>query len=256
MKLVFSNNEHPQLLLGAGANRIGSAPDGAAVLAADGMPALAYEVVLGGSGVQLRVPAGGAVEVNGRPVQGVIALRDGDRIGAAGVEAKLVAMEAARGVAADADGEDDDGATRVRTALPRFVLRGVSGPVFGKVFPLVAPTVVGRAPECDITINADEISRRHVQLRPMADSVAVEDLGSSNGTFVDGKRVQQGFLAPGAELRLDTVRFVLVAPGTELSGLRPAIEEPVERGSGLAWLGVAIVVAVLAAAAWFGLGGG
>ncbi len=254
MKLVFSNNEHPQLLLGAGANRIGSAADGAAVIAREDMPALAYEVVLGGTGVQLRVPTGGVVEVNGRAVQGAIALRDGDRIGAAGVEAKLVAMDVARGVAGQAEGEEDDGATRVRSALPRFVLRGVSGPVFGKVFPLVAPTVIGRAPECDITINADEISRRHVQLRPLADSVAVEDLGSSNGTFVDGKRVQQGFLGPGAELRLDTVRFVLVAPGTELSGLRPAIEEPVERGSGLAWFGVAVVVAVLAAAAWFGFG--
>ena len=49
-----------------------------------------------------------------------------------------------------------------------------------------------------------------------ADGVMVEDLGSANGTFVANQRVQQSaLLKPGEELRLDTVRFQLVAPGMD-----------------------------------------
>mgnify|MGYP000976121287 FL=1 len=45
----------------------------------------------------------------------------------------------------------------------------------------------------------------------------MEDLGSSNGTYINNKRVQHGFLNPGDELRLDAVRFILVAPGMEMN---------------------------------------
>lgn len=44
----------------------------------------------------------------------------------------------------------------------------------------------------------------------------VEDLGSANGTWINDKRVHTGMLSPGDELRLDTVRFLLVAPGTHV----------------------------------------
>jgi pSer/pThr/pTyr-binding forkhead associated (FHA) protein len=40
----------------------------------------------------------------------------------------------------------------------------------------------------------------------------VEDLGSTNGTFINGKRVQRGFAAPGDEIGFDTLRFRLMAP--------------------------------------------
>ena len=39
--------------------------------------------------------------------------------------------------------EEDAGATRVRPAVPKFVLRGVSGAVFGKVYPVAGPVVIG-----------------------------------------------------------------------------------------------------------------
>jgi pSer/pThr/pTyr-binding forkhead associated (FHA) protein len=66
-------------------------------------------------------------------------------------------------------------------------------------------------------VPADEISRRHALIKPTPEGLSVEDLGSSNGTFINGKRVQHGFLNPGDELRLDAVRFILVAPGMEMA---------------------------------------
>ncbi|MCD9008084.1 FHA domain-containing protein [Luteimonas sp. XNQY3] len=221
MKLVFPNGEHGQVLLRAGVNRIGSAPGGAVVIAGDGIRALHCEIHVTGTGANLQVPQGGGpVCVNGMPVSNIMALRIGDQIAIGDIIATFALVEPARsasgsGVVQDAD--EDTGATRVRMAVPRFVLRGVSGAVSGKMFPVAGPVVIGRAPECDITVHADEISRRHARVKPVGDGLAVEDLDSSNGTYINGRRVQQGFLDPGDELRLDAVRFMLIAPGMETS---------------------------------------
>lgn len=222
MKLVFPNGEHPQVLLSHGVNRIGSAGEGAVLLHAEGVVAQHCEIHVTSTGANLQVPAeGGPVTVNGKPVADIMALRAGDMIGIGPVQARFAIVEVARSASPAAgraaDENDDNGATRVRMALPKYMLRGVSGAVFGKVFPVHSPVVIGRAAEADISVAAEEISRRHALVKPTADGLSVEDLGSSNGTFINGKRVQQGFLKPGDELRLDSVRLILIAPGMEMA---------------------------------------
>jgi pSer/pThr/pTyr-binding forkhead associated (FHA) protein len=225
MKLVFPNGEHPQVLLNPGINKIGSARDGTIVIERPGILPLHCEIHQSGIGVNLQVPAGvGSVLVNDKPVREMIALRAGDTIAIGSVIARVAAPDAPRpsatGTTGTFDPADDSGATRMRMAVPKFILRGVSGPVFGKMYPVAGPTVIGRAPECGIPVTVDEISRRHVELKPVADGLSVEDLGSANGTYVNGQRVQKGFMKPGDELRLDAVRFILVAPGQEVASTR------------------------------------
>jgi pSer/pThr/pTyr-binding forkhead associated (FHA) protein len=221
MKLVFPNGEHAQALLGSGVNRIGTLSEGAVVLTEPGIAPVHCEIHVTSSGANVQVPAGGGpVTVNGKPVSDIMALRTGDQLGLAQVMAKFVVVEAAHSAPAPGvvPGSDEDpGATRVRLAVPKFVLRGVSGAVFGKVFPVAGPVVIGRAAECDIAVQADEISRRHAVVKPTSDGLSVEDLGSSNGTFINARRVQQGFLNPGDELRLDAVRFIVLAPGLDMA---------------------------------------
>ncbi len=232
MKLVFPNGEHAQVLLSSGVNRVGSGPDNAVVLADPAVGELHCEIHVTGTGANLQVPAGGGpVSVNGKPVPDIMALRAGDQIGFGPIMARFAVVEAARsGPAAGAD--EDSGATRVRLAVPKYVLRGVSGAVFGKVFPVAGPVVIGRAPECDISVHAEEISRRHALVKPTQDGLSVEDLGSSNGTYINAKRVQQGFLNAGDELRLDAVRFIVVAPGQEMAqqATRQLPSEPAAAG--------------------------
>jgi len=263
MKLVFPNGEHPQVLLNPGINRIGSAPDNTVVLDRPSVAPLNCEIYVSGIGVNLQVPHGvGAVLVNDKPVREMIALRAGDTIGVGGIVMRFAAMDAPRPVpigggagSFDPGQGDDSGATRMRAAVPKFLLRGVSGPVFGKIYPVTGPTVIGRAPECGIPVTVDEISRRHVELKPVADGVSVEDLGSANGTYINGQRTQKGFMKPGDELRLDAVRFMLVAPGQEVAATRKLDATSAgasgSRGSGkLIGLVVAGVV-IVAIAAWF-----
>jgi hypothetical protein len=219
MKLVFPNGEHGQVLLNPGVNRVGSSAEAAVVLTMPGILPLHCEIHVTQTGANLQVPVGaGPVEVNGKLVTDLMALRSGDNLTIGSVQARFLVVEVAKSVAvASGNPDEDSGATRVRMAVPKYVLRGVSGAVFSKVFPVNGPVVIGRAAECDISVPADEISRRHALVKPTPDGLSVEDLGSSNGTFINSKRVQHGFLNPGDELRLDAVRFILVAPGMEMN---------------------------------------
>jgi pSer/pThr/pTyr-binding forkhead associated (FHA) protein len=218
MKLVFPNGEHGQVFLSPGANKVGSDIDNAVVLNRPGILPVHCVIHITGTGANLQVPGGaGPVTVNGKPVPDIMGLRSGDSIAFGNVQAKFAVVEETKfGGGGFGDAADDTGATRVRMAIPKFVLRGVSGAVFSKVFPVAGPVVIGRAPECDISVPADEMSRRHALVKPTPDGLQVEDLGSSNGTYINNKRIQTGFLGPGDELRLDAVRFILVAPGMEI----------------------------------------
>ena len=261
MKLVFPNGEHPQVALNPGINKIGSSKDGTVVIERPGVAPLHCEIHQSGIGVNLQVPAGAPpVMVNDKPVREMIALRPGDTIAIGPVIARVAPPDPVRpassGSTGSFDPDADSGATRMRMAVPKFILRGVSGPVFGKMFPIAGPTVIGRAPEVGIPVTVDEISRRHVELKPVQDGLSVEDLGSANGTYVNGQRVQKGFMKPGDELRLDAVRFMLVAPGQEVTAARKpdATSSAGAAASGGNGKMIGIIVAVVVAvvvAGWF-----
>jgi pSer/pThr/pTyr-binding forkhead associated (FHA) protein len=73
----------------------------------------------------------------------------------------------------------------------------------GKKIRLHKPvTLVGRAPECAVLVRAADVSKHHCQIRIETGQVVVEDLGSANGTYINGQRIQTGFLQDGDELRI------------------------------------------------------
>ena len=255
MKLLFPNGEHPQVLLSDGANRGGSARDAQGVLNQPGVAAQHCEIQVQGENATLTVrdPAN-AVSVNGRPVEGTLSVRPGDLLGFGAVQARIVAVEKVVATVQRAAAVDDSSSTRVRIAVPRFVLRGVSGAAFGKTYPVPGPVTIGRQQDCDIAVASEEISRRHAMVKPTPDGLMVEDLGSANGTFINGKRVQTGLMRPGEELRLDTIRFLLVAPGMEIPATqRPSGPDASAGGGSKAGMivGVVVVLAAVAAAVWF-----
>jgi hypothetical protein len=71
-----------------------------------------------------------------------------------------------------------------------LTLRLISGPAAGLAVEIDREIVLGRE-GADVVIADPELSRRHVALRPVGDGVEVEDLGSRNGTFVDGRRISR-----------------------------------------------------------------
>ncbi len=89
--------------------------------------------------------------------------------------------------------------TTVASGLPSLVLINEGG----KQVRLSSPTtVIGRAPECDMVIKASDVSKRHCRILLSANQVVIEDLGSSNGTFVNGEQIERVRLRDGDELEL------------------------------------------------------
>jgi pSer/pThr/pTyr-binding forkhead associated (FHA) protein len=249
MKLVFPGGEHPQVLLGPGVNRIGSDPQATIVIDRPGVRPQHCELHVTAHGVTLHVPQGTTVSVNGRAVDGLIALRPDDSVAFDRVLARLSALETAKPIlghgAMPVPANDDPGATAVRPVLPKYVLRCVSGQGFGRSYPLIGPTVVGRAPECALRLDESGLSRQHARLVPTGDGVQVEDLGSTNGSFINGKRVQRGFARPGDEIGFDALRFRVTSPGQQ--DAVSAKPEPVPRPAISPWVWVGLATVGLAA---------
>jgi adenylate cyclase len=69
--------------------------------------------------------------------------------------------------------------------------------------------VVGRADDCDLPLADSTVSRRHAELDLTPSGVRLRDLGSSNGTFLDGQRVSEAVARPGSRISFGRVGFEL-----------------------------------------------
>jgi pSer/pThr/pTyr-binding forkhead associated (FHA) protein len=74
-------------------------------------------------------------------------------------------------------------------------------------------TVIGRRQDCDLMIPLGEISRKHCRIIREADTLRLEDMGSSNGTFHNGRRVQEAVLSAGDTIQVGPVAFVVQIDG-------------------------------------------
>jgi len=265
MKLLFPNGEHAPVELDSGRAMLGSAADAGIVLMVPGIAPHHAEIEFLGATAKLTLShPDNPVTLNGKAVSGTVELKPGDLVTFAGVRARAVAVEKASSAVAPRPRDvevDDDGRTKVRVALPKYVLRGVSGVTFGKIFPLQTTAVIGRQSECEISIPSEEVSRRHAELRVTPDGIMVEDLGSSNGTYINDRRITRHLMKAGDELRLDTIRFLLLAPGQEMGQASTRSDAPASptpssgssarKGSrtGLMWAVVAVAVLSLSAVA-------
>lgn len=219
-------------------------------------------------GVWLTVPEGGrSVHVNGREVRRMAMLRLGDAIFVEGTQMRLVA---ARPPGDPPDGWRDGGDGEGADA--RIVLRGVGGRYHGRSFTLERPRLVGRAAEADIRIDEPAFADRHARMEIFRGEVVLRDLGSAEGSEVNGEVVRDALLRPGDQVVFDAHhRFVVEAPAraaaaagdaaNEAGHVGGALEEQVARpaaGSALRlpWLLLAALVlaGLLAALLLFGAG--
>ncbi len=103
-----------------------------------------------------------------------------------------------------------------RFSITAEVVEGVDAVAFaelvlpdgGRVPVGADPVVIGRLPECTIVLGDPNVSRRHAELRRVGDSVVVTDLGSTNGTRVNGTTVREQHLASGDEVSVGSTTLV------------------------------------------------
>ena len=83
-----------------------------------------------------------------------------------------------------------------------------------KVFPLPSSiTVIGRRHDCDLCIPLMPVSRRHCQLSLNNETLKIRDLGSRNGTYLNGKRIDEATVQPGDYIKIGPLTFAFQING-------------------------------------------
>jgi pSer/pThr/pTyr-binding forkhead associated (FHA) protein len=221
MRLHFPNREHDDVLVAHGETSIGAAADNALVLDRPGIAPHHAAISVGDRGFVLSVPDPNArVHVNARPVREKAILRLGDVVSLDTLQFMLkpdrdasIRTDVPAASLATPRPAGADVATRTRALPPKAVLRGVSGSYFGKIVPLRGRLVIGRGSDCDLVLDEPEMSRRHAVIENSGDGMFLRDLGSANGTFVNGVQVRNAILHPDDQIAFDQNRFLLEAPG-------------------------------------------
>jgi hypothetical protein len=104
-----------------------------------------------------------------------------------------------------------------------FQLRFEGGDRHGQVVPIPrSGLLVGRRSGNDLQLDQPSVSGRHALVRPDGDQVFVEDLGSTNGTRVDGQKVERSVLRPGARIVFGDVAFSFVGSAPSTAAPAPA----------------------------------
>jgi pSer/pThr/pTyr-binding forkhead associated (FHA) protein len=86
----------------------------------------------------------------------------------------------------------------------------VEGPGAGRQVPLDRPVEIGREEGADVVLDDELVSRRHVRVTPEDTAVIVEDLGSLNGSFVNGEEIHaRTRMSPGDQLLVGVTMFEL-----------------------------------------------
>jgi pSer/pThr/pTyr-binding forkhead associated (FHA) protein len=123
---------------------------------------------------------------------------------------QLAAMEA--GVSPD----EQEAIAALPSGSALLVVR--RGPNVGARFLLdTDSTVAGRHPDADIFLDDVTVSRRHAEFSRVGNTFQVHDLGSLNGTYFDGVRIESALLSDGAEVQVGKFRLTFYASRLDLA---------------------------------------
>jgi FHA domain len=108
-------------------------------------------------------------------------------------------------------------------------LRVTSGSASGRSIELDRDLVIGRE-GADLTIDDDpEMSRRHASVRPVDGGVEVEDLGSTNGTFVNGRRITEAVtLSTSGTIKVGTCEIAIDLPAVDVTAPRQVVPQGID----------------------------
>jgi pSer/pThr/pTyr-binding forkhead associated (FHA) protein len=207
LKLRFKNNKHNAVWLVEPKVTIGRAQKNDMVVDDASVAELHAEIHVDHEALLLKVISPEQpVRVNETAVTKSLALKVNDVLTLGKVQLQVV----------DPKQEPKAIPTLVRTETTGWTLKANHSALANKVFNVASHTVVGRASDCDIVLAAAHLSRRHAELTVKDGLLYVKDLGSANGTYLNGAQVTEARVKRGDELRFDTLSFGVVGPADDM----------------------------------------
>lgn len=215
LKIRFKDNKYNAVWLVEPKITIGRSATNALVLDDPLVSDIHMEVLVDNEHLTLRnlVPLQ-PVLVNGQSVTGACELKPDDSITIGAIE--LVVIDPKR----EARAVSEDVATVTQLRAPKlsgWSLKANHSALANRVFPLKEVNIIGRSSECDISLAAAHLSRRHAQLSIIDGMLFVKDLDSANGTFLNGNRVAEARVKRGDELRFDALSFGVMGPADDMA---------------------------------------
>jgi len=115
----------------------------------------------------------------------------------------------------------------------QYALKFISGKYQGGEFPLKMgrEVVIGRSSDLDMVLVEDMVSRRHAKIDTRGNDIIIQDLGSTNGTFVNGEKIKRARLKEGDRILIGTsiIKLIALSEGESIS--RPSMPRPPGTGS-------------------------
>ncbi|MDO3386405.1 FHA domain-containing protein [Gilvimarinus sp. SDUM040013] len=216
LKIRFKNKKYSAVWLVEPSIGVGRARTNELVVSAPNVAEKHFVIEVNHEQLELvnLVPAA-APSVNGQEVVERCALNARDVISLAGIELEII------------DPKDDsvkpEPAKAKQNTSPRnpattgWALKANHTALGNRVYPLKLENIVGRASECDVSLAAAHLSRRHARLDVKDGVLYVQDLGSANGTYLNGKPVTEARVKRGDELRFDTLSFGVIGPADDMA---------------------------------------
>jgi hypothetical protein len=101
--------------------------------------------------------------------------------------------------------------------MTQYALRFISGKYQGGEFPLrmEREIVIGRSSDLDMVLVEDMVSRKHAKISTASKEIVISDMGSTNGTFVNGEKVKKQRLKEGDRILIGTSIIKLVAVASD-----------------------------------------
>jgi pSer/pThr/pTyr-binding forkhead associated (FHA) protein/outer membrane protein assembly factor BamB len=211
LQLSFHDGKHPAVALDQSRLTIGRHESNDLVLEEEGISGFHAEIQLDQESIFLiDMDSTNGTCVNGEKITGRIRIKAWDKLNFDKIAAEIINPEKRR-------------PTVVRSALTNnaldrtWVLKGQSGDVAGKNFIIGEKMLIGRNAHCDLLLDNAMISSRHAQIQSHNGTAKLEDLGSTNGTFVNGEKITQTNLYDGDEIKIEPYLFSVKGPATTVN---------------------------------------
>ena len=225
LKLQFKDNASRSLWLAGEKLTLGSDADNDIMLSGLGIDAFHASINVQESDVKL-LSEPGSCFVNDMPVDEVYSLSPGDelRIG----QHRMLILTAQQADQIKKAASEVAAKSAVNPSQTGWSLQAQHSKLKDIPYIIAKKSILGRSKDCDLAVPYKLLSRHHVEFTVRDGQLYFRDLGSSNGSFVNGSRVAEARLQAGDKISLAKLAFDVRGPITEVelnkTMLRPAVE--------------------------------
>ena len=225
LELKFTNRDYSTVPLEKVRTTLGSDPDNDVVLPESGIAGFQMEFFRKDDEVLAVDLVGHSCMKNGQPLQGSESIQMGDLLNLESIEIEVMdpllatekfdASDLRKDDRDQADGVDADMAAVLAAANDggsAWSLKGLNDSVEGLRFPLGGKVIIGRDPSCDLVLKTAQVSRRHTEIEVLNSQLFIRDLGSTNGSSVNGERISTSMVRPGDKISIDQIDFLVEGP--------------------------------------------